>query len=96
MTERILIDVQEVVGVADGDDLYTRVDQVWTALRNLADELNSCIPDYAVELVHLDTGDYLAFAKRDPSEGAYWADMEEERRHIGQVLHENGDGDPDG
>ena len=36
-----------------------------------------------MSLEHYDTGDFLSFEKRDPTEGAYWADQEEDRREQG-------------
>ena len=86
--KRILIDIEGLVNAATGDDIYSRMDALWRALRDLADELNSVLNAYQVELTHLDTGDYLAFTLRDPSEGAYWADQYEQRDTIGQILHD--------
>jgi|SRR3972149_4222988 len=48
-------------------------------LLNLADEINSALPDYQVRFVHLDTANYLEFIKQDPEEGAFWKELDEER-----------------
>jgi hypothetical protein len=61
----MLIDVQEFLDVAAGDDsLSVRVQR---SLATLADELNCCLPGYEVRLVHLDTGDFLEFLNRPVS-----------------------------
>ena len=86
--KRVLIDVEAVVNAAMGEDVYSRVDSLWRALRDLSDELNSALDRYRVELVHYDTGDFLAFQEVDPSEGSYWTDQYEQRQEIGQILHD--------
>ncbi|HUX78055.1 MAG TPA: hypothetical protein VMY40_15590 [Anaerolineae bacterium] len=92
--KQILIDIQRIADVAAGDPELS--DRLWRALRDLADELNSALPEYETGLLHLDTGDYLAFVRRDPEEGAYWADQEEQRREHAEILAEEEPEDPHG
>jgi len=78
---RTLINVQTMIN-AVGDQ-----EQMWHGLRDLADELNSELPEYEVELTHHDTGDYLAFARRDQEDRKYFesftaASDEEIARHL--------------
>ena len=60
--------------------------QVYTVARKPAESFVTALPDYEVMLVHLDTADYLAFTRYDPANGAYWQELEEERREIAEVL----------
>ena len=81
---RILINITDLLDVAAGDD--TQENRLQREVRDLANELNSALPDYEVMLVHLDTADYLAFTRYDPANGAYWQELEEERREIAEAL----------
>lgn len=65
MTE-ILIDVQDIKDVVAGDNDLAM--QVHRALCDLADELNSALEGYKVQLVHLDTGDYLGLTAEKEEE----------------------------
>jgi len=81
---RILIDVTDLLILGAGDpELETGLNR---ELRDLADELNSNLDGYEVALVHLDLVDYLSFEKRDPTEGAYWHELEEDRRAVAEAL----------
>jgi hypothetical protein len=62
----MLIHITDLLNVAAGDD--TLENRLNREVRELADELNSALPDYEVRLVHLDTDDYLEFIKREPAE----------------------------
>lgn len=63
MNDRMLIDLNDVIDVGRGTD--ETLGQVMQALSDLADEINSALPDYECTLVHLDTRDYLAFVPTD-------------------------------
>lgn len=79
MSDRMLIDIDRVRVVAAGDPALEA--EMHRALCDLADEINSALPEYECTLMHLDTADYLAFTRRpDPEEGAYWRELEEERQ----------------
>jgi len=86
MPRQTLIDIQRITDVAAGDD--TAENQLWQELRDLSDELNSNLDDYLVSLVHLDTGDFLAFERIDPTEEPFWEDQEEQRQEIERILSE--------
>lgn len=62
MTNRTLIDVYRIADVATRD--LDRVAEMYRALCDLSDELNSALPEYEVALLHLDTANYLCFTKR--------------------------------
>jgi len=83
MTGKILIDVQGLLdlAVSDAGEVNT-----WQALADVADELNSALPEYRVSLEHYDTRDYLSFEKRDPTEQAFWDDQEEQRKEIERIV----------
>lgn len=55
----IRIPITDLLDIVAGDDALEN--QTWRALKALADELNSCLPDYEVRLIHQDTDDYLEF-----------------------------------
>jgi len=69
---RILISVQSLINYTDA----------WRDMGELADEINSALPDCECSLVHLDTGNFLAFVKQDPTEGEYWRGLEEENQEL--------------
>lgn len=78
MSDRILIDIDRIKIIAAGECALEA--DIQRALCDLADEINSALPEYECTLLHLDTADYLAFVRRpNPDEGAYWAELEEER-----------------
>ena len=83
MHKRILVYIGDLVDITEGDEHEA---SMWRELRRLVDELNSALAGYEVTLLHLDTADYIAFIKRDPTEGAYWRDLEEELRETAEVL----------
>ena len=92
MTERCLIDVTDLLALGAGDpELETNLAR---ELRGLADELNSSLDSYEVMLVHLDMNDFLSFERRDPTEGAYWRELEEERREAVEALIPPAEDDP--
>jgi len=62
----MLIHITDLLNVAAGDD--EKENEMRREMEELADELNSALPDYEVRLVHLDTDDYLEFIKREPVE----------------------------
>lgn len=81
---RILVDVGDLVDAATGT--AEQENELLRALRGLADELNSALPEYEVGLLHLDTRQYLAFVEVDPTEGAFWADQAEQRRETAEAM----------
>jgi len=52
-------------------------------VKDLADELNSGLPEYEVRLVHLDTYDYLEFVRHTDEE---IASIKEEMNRIAQDI----------
>lgn len=60
----MLIDVQDLITASD-DETEAAANR---AVKTLADELNSSLPEYRVTYTHLDTNDYLEFVKVEPSE----------------------------
>jgi hypothetical protein len=66
----------DISGILEAAGEYA--DGVWVALATLADDLNSDLDrDYEVTLVHLDTVDYLAFARLRPGMNCNAIDQEE-------------------
>lgn len=59
----MLTDVQGLFEVVASSD--EQIAGVQRALNTLADEINSCLPEYECRFVHLDTGDFLEFLPRD-------------------------------
>lgn len=58
----MLIDIQNLLAAWNDEMAQSR------AVKALADELNSQVPEYRVTYTHFDTGDYLEFVKREPSD----------------------------
>jgi len=88
MFGRVSIDVQGLIdlSVSDAGEVKT-----WRTLCDVADELNSALPKYRVSLEHYDTGDYLSFERRDPTDATHWADQQEELEAIKLAMQEGAD-----
>jgi hypothetical protein len=75
----MLVPIQDLLDVVAGDP--ERESELTREVKELADELNSALPEYEVRLVHLDTVDYLEFVKRHPDGDEYnWAEDEADRK----------------
>jgi len=81
---KILIDVTDLLSLTAGDPQLDS--SMRRELADLADDLNSSLDGYEVRLIHLDCADYLEFIGRDPTEGAYWHELEEDRRAVAEAL----------
>jgi len=84
MPGRTLVDVTDLLALGAGiPELESGLGH---EMRDLADEFNSALDGYEVSLVHLDTADYLQFVRVDPTEGAYWQELEEERQEQAETI----------
>jgi len=63
---RILISITDLLDIVARDDSQEL--QLYRELQELADELNSSLPDYEVRLIHLDTEDYFEFIRASDEE----------------------------
>ncbi len=62
--DRVMIRITDLLAIAAGDDSLEV--NLRREVEDVADELNSVLPEYEVMVSHLDTDDYLIFTSRDP------------------------------